>query len=77
MGHYSVFTKNGIRISRKGIWWNRHVCKQLRLLVCICLDKISLDFLDKYDLKYNKIASAMIVDEEFLELVAKKRNIPS
>ena len=49
-------------------------CKQLSITwFASAWDKISLDFLDKYDLKYNKIASAMIVDEEFLELVAKKR----
>ena len=32
----------------------------------------SLEFLDKYMLKYNKIASAMIVDHNFLNEVAKK-----
>ena len=33
----------------------------------------SLEFLDSYNLKYNKIASAMIVDDNFLKLVAKKK----
>lgn len=32
----------------------------------------SLDFLDKYKLKYNKIASALITNLNFLEAVAKK-----
>jgi len=32
----------------------------------------SLEFLDNYNLKFNKIASAMIVDQEFLNEVAKK-----
>jgi len=32
----------------------------------------SLKFLDKFNLKYNKIASAMIVDQNFLEQVAKR-----
>tara|TARA_B100001063_G_C16764542_1_gene557869 strand:- start:275 stop:1102 length:828 start_codon:yes stop_codon:yes gene_type:complete len=32
----------------------------------------SLEFLENYDLKYHKIASAMIVDHEFLNEVAKK-----
>jgi len=36
-------------------------------------DLNSLDFLDSFDLKYNKIASAMIVDEIFLLNVAKKK----
>ena len=35
-------------------------------------DLNSLSFLDKYKLKYNKIASAMIIDQSFLEAVAKK-----
>ena len=30
-------------------------------------DLESLKFLDKYNLKYNKIASAMIVDKKFVE----------
>ena len=38
-------------------------------------DLNSLKFLDKYKLKYNKIASAMIIDTNFLEEVAKKKNI--
>ena len=33
----------------------------------------SLKFLDKYNSKYNKIASAMIVDEVFLNEVAKRK----
>jgi N-acetylneuraminate synthase len=33
----------------------------------------SLKFLDQYKLKYNKIASAMIVDLDFLEEVAKRK----
>lgn len=36
-------------------------------------DLNSLKFLKKYDLKYNKIASAMITDENFLINVAKER----
>ena len=35
-------------------------------------DLNSLKFLDRYDLKYNKIASAMIVDKSFLNEVAKR-----
>lgn len=33
----------------------------------------SLKFLDNYDLKYNKIASAMIIDKNFLLEVAKRK----
>ena len=36
-------------------------------------DNISIEFLDKYNLKYNKIASAMIIDTEFLKKVASKK----
>ena len=38
-------------------------------------DLKSLNFLSKYDLKFNKIASAMIVDHDFLVEVANKVNI--
>ena len=37
-------------------------------------DLKSLEFLDQYNLKYQKIASAMIVDRNFLKQVAKKGN---
>ena len=33
----------------------------------------SLDFLDQFDLNYHKIASAMIVDSNFLKEVAKRK----
>jgi N-acetylneuraminate synthase len=33
----------------------------------------SLDFLDKYRLKYNKIPSALLVSQDFLKDVAKRR----
>lgn len=36
-------------------------------------DTNSLKFLDQYNLKYNKIASAMIVDRVFLQEVAKRK----
>ena len=36
-------------------------------------DLDSLDFLDKFSLKFNKIASAMIIDKKFLLAVAKKK----
>ncbi len=40
-------------------------------------DLNSLQFLSKYNLKFNKIASAMIIDKEFLITVANKVNILS
>ena len=36
-------------------------------------DLDSLDFLDKFNVKFNKVASAMIVDQNFLTEVAKKK----
>tara|TARA_Y200000002_G_scaffold67587_1_gene52452 strand:- start:14940 stop:15782 length:843 start_codon:yes stop_codon:yes gene_type:complete len=48
-------------------------CKELKIdWFASAWDKTSLEFLDNYDLKYNKIASAMIVDSEFLNEVAKR-----
>ena len=38
-------------------------------------DMESLDFLEKFNLKFNKIASAMIVDKKFLNAVAQKKKI--
>ena len=36
-------------------------------------DYESLQFLDQFNLKYNKVASAMIVDEDFLKQVANRK----
>ena len=36
-------------------------------------DHESLNFLDQYNLNYNKIASAMIIDQEFLKQVAIRK----
>tara|TARA_B100000575_G_C23135278_1_gene659344 strand:- start:1209 stop:2057 length:849 start_codon:yes stop_codon:yes gene_type:complete len=49
-------------------------CKNLKIdWFASAWEKNSLDFLKKYDLKYNKIASAMIVDEDFLKAVSKEK----
>lgn len=40
-------------------------------------DANSLKFLDQYDCKYQKVASAMIVSEAFLRDVASRKSIPS
>ena len=48
-------------------------CKELNIdWFASAWDIQSLDFLDTYDLKYHKIASAMIVDHKFLNAVAKR-----
>jgi len=49
-------------------------CKSLNIeWFASAWDIDSLLFLDKFDLKYHKIASAMIVDLKFLEEVAKRK----
>ena len=42
-------------------------------MVCFCGDVESLKFLDQFKCKYQKIASAMIVDLNFLNEVAKRK----
>ncbi len=49
-------------------------CKSLKIdWFASAWDLNSLDFLDAYNIKYNKIASAMIVDKDFLRKVALKK----
>jgi len=49
-------------------------CKEIQMQwFASAWDIKSLEFLDQYNLKYNKIASAMIVDEVFLSEVAKRK----
>lgn len=48
-------------------------CKKKKIIwFASAWDLESLNFLEKYKLKYNKIASAMIVDKKFIEEVAKR-----
>ena len=49
-------------------------CKSLNIdWFASAWDVDSIAFLDKFDLKYHKIASAMIIDTNFLEEVAKRK----
>ena len=48
-------------------------CKELILRAASAWDLNSLNFLDNYNLKYNKIASAMIIDKNFLSKVAQQK----
>jgi N-acetylneuraminate synthase len=49
-------------------------CKKLDIVwFASAWDLNSLKFLDKYNLQYNKVASAMIVDKKFLKEVAKRK----
>ena len=48
-------------------------CKELNIdWFASAWDNKSLEFLDNYNLKYHKVASAMIVDKEFLNNIAKR-----
>ena len=48
-------------------------CKELNIdWFASAWDSKSLEFLDNYNLKYHKVASAMIVDKEFLNNIAKR-----
>ena len=48
-------------------------CKEIKIdWFASAWDNKSLEFLDNYDLKYHKIASAMIIDKDFLNEVAKR-----
>ena len=49
-------------------------CKKLKIdWFASAWDNQSLEFLDNYDLKYHKIASAMIIDKNLLESVAQRK----
>ena len=49
-------------------------CKELDIIwFASAWDHKSLEFLSQFNLKYNKIASAMIIDKNFLDLVAKEK----
>ena len=48
------------------------IVKKQYILVCFTWDINSLKFLDKYNLKFQKVASAMIVDETLLKKCSKK-----
>jgi len=65
--------KEGLEFNEKDYDEIDSYCKEQEIIwFASAWDTKSLDFLDKYDLKYNKIASAMIVDSNFLNEVASK-----
>jgi N-acetylneuraminate synthase len=66
--------KEGLEFGRQQYDGIDKYCKKLKIhWFASAWDLNSLKFLDKYKLKYNKIASAMIVDLEFLKEVAKRK----
>ncbi len=64
--------KNGLEFKRDEFDIINEYCKKLDInWFASAWDLNSLDFLNNYDLHYNKVASAMIVDTKFLQEVAK------
>lgn len=64
--------KKGLEFGKEEFDVINQYCKQLDISwFASAWDLNSLDFLCNYDLHYNKIASAMIVDTKFLQEVAK------
>ena len=66
--------KEGLEFNEKEYDEIDNYCREKNIIwFSSAWDVNSLKFLDKYNSKYNKIASAMLVDEVFLSEVAKRK----
>ena len=66
--------KKGLEFGEKEYDEINKYCKSKNIeWFCSAWDKNSLNFLKKYNLKFNKIASAMVVDLDFIAEVAKEK----
>ena len=66
--------KNGLEFSKKEYDEINDYCNKLKIKwFASAWDVKSLEFLDSYNLNYNKIASAMITNIKFLKEVAKRK----
>ena len=66
--------KKGLEFGKKEYDEIEKFCKENSIIwFASAWDINSLKFLDNYDLKYHKIASAMIIDSNFLIEVAKRK----
>jgi N-acetylneuraminate synthase len=66
--------KNGLEFGKKEYDQIDEYCKEINIeWFASAWDLNSLNFLENYNLRYNKIASAMIVDKNFLNEVANKK----
>ena len=66
--------KKGLEFSFEEYNEIQNYCKKLEIeWFASAWDLNSIDFLSQFDTKYNKVASAMIVDLEFLKVVAKQK----
>ena len=67
--------KVGLEFEKKEYDEINKFCKEIGIdWFASAWDIDSLNFLENYNLKYHKIASAMIIDLNFLDVVAKKNN---
>jgi N-acetylneuraminate synthase len=66
--------KEGLEFNQNDYEKINDYCKKIKFdWFASAWEKESLKFLEQFKLKYNKIASAMIIDLDFLELVAKEK----
>ena len=66
--------KEGLEFGKEQYDEINNFCKDIKIeWFASAWDTNSLKFLDQYNLNYNKIASAMIVDKGFLKEVAKRK----
>lgn len=73
-GNTQMDQKKGLEFEEEDYDEIDHYCKYKSIdWFASAWDLSSLDFLKKYNLKYNKIASAMIIDKVFLEKVAQEK----
>jgi N-acetylneuraminate synthase len=73
-GNTQFDQKNGLEFKKDQYDEIDAYCKELNMhWFASAWDIESLEFLDQYNLKFNKVASAMIVDINFLEECAKKK----
>ena len=72
MGHHPERAKRGLEFEKKSSILLTSIVNVEIDWFASAWDVKSLEFLDKYNLKYNKIASAMITNTDFLKEVAKK-----
>ena len=73
-GNTQYDQKKGLEFDKKEYDEIDKFCKKIDIIwFCSAWDLNSLAFLSQYNLKYNKIASAMMTDEKFLLEVAKQK----
>jgi len=66
--------KNGLEFDLKQYQEIQKYCQKIKIdWSASAWDTESLEFLDRFDIKFHKIASAMIIDTNFLKRVAEKK----